>query len=75
MYATYRTWLLTFTADLRPYEISVAELRKAVTAVEASVEALLNRPLDSKMVPNQRLQYESLSNQTVAYVKAELKQF
>ena len=72
VYATYSTWLLSFTTDLQPHENSMTNFRRTVDSVESAVVSILKGPSSAGLSKEQQQHYEVLANQTVSFVNAEL---
>lgn len=74
-YATYSSWLVTFTMNLTPYKGHLEGLEKEIVTVKTVFDNLLKTQVDAKMTPLQRGHFMSLANHTSKFVYSEVNQF
>ena len=74
VFATYSTWMLTFTVNLTPYQKQMQVLETELAAVHSAFQKLPSLKLDSKMAPSHHLQYAVLANNTAQVTATEFEQ-
>ena len=75
VYASYSSWLATFSVDLTPYEVQLKALQKEIVNVRKVITGLVNKQIDDRHSSVQRAHYAMLRNETIALVHSEISQF